>query len=80
MTTFVSPSVDSPAVNAKGTVNPSDRPIVASDISFGSKRHGRETIVEVVESAWLLEYCSTADVGLDCGFGDCMNVPFSRSI
>jgi hypothetical protein len=32
-TTFVSPSADNPAVNAKGTVNPSERPMTASEIT-----------------------------------------------
>lgn len=74
MTTLVSPSADRPAVNAKGTVNPSDRPIVASDMNLGSKRHGlSETtveVVEVVESAMVL-YGNCED---------CMNVPFSGSV
>lgn len=35
-TTFVSLNADSPAVRAKGTVNPSDKPIVRSDKTLGS--------------------------------------------
>jgi len=35
-TTFVSLNADSPAVSAKGTVNPSDKPIVRSDKTLGS--------------------------------------------
>jgi len=35
-TTFVSPRVDRPALRAKGTVNPSERPIMASDTIRGS--------------------------------------------
>ena len=36
MTTLVSPSAESPAVSAKGTVSPSERPMIASDITRAS--------------------------------------------
>ena len=36
MTILLLPRADSPAVRAKGTVRPSERPIVASDITRGS--------------------------------------------
>lgn len=36
ITTFVFPSADNPAVNANGTVNPSDNPIIASETVLGS--------------------------------------------
>ena len=38
MTMRVSPSADRPAVSANGTVKPSERPIVASEISRASIR------------------------------------------
>lgn len=38
MTTRVSPSAERPAVRAKGTVSPSESPIVASEIIRGSMR------------------------------------------
>lgn len=40
MTTLAEPSVERPAVRAKGTVRPSDRPIVALETMRGSR--GRE--------------------------------------
>lgn len=38
ITTFVLPIVDNPAVSAKGTVKPSERPIMASEMTLGSMR------------------------------------------
>lgn len=53
MTTFVSPKADRPAVKANGTVSPSERPIVASEINLGSKRQGRSEVRVDVESELL---------------------------
>ena len=36
MTTFVSPNAESPAVRAKGTVRPSESPMMASEITRAS--------------------------------------------
>lgn len=38
MTTLVFPKADNPAVNANGTVRPSDNPIVASEMTLASTR------------------------------------------
>jgi len=37
ITNLESPKDDKPAVNANGTVNPSDNPMMISDITLGSK-------------------------------------------
>ena len=63
ITTFVSPSVDRPAVRANGTVKPSDSPIVASAMV-----RGLTLIVDVCDLAavfsfvWLYDESKSCDV------------------
>ena len=53
MTTCVLPSADKPAVRAKGTVRPSERPMMASEMMRGSIRDEGDERVEVSGTIWL---------------------------
>jgi hypothetical protein len=63
ITTFVSPNVDRPAVSAKGTVRPSDSPIVASAMVRGLTFVVDLCDLEAVFSfVWLYAVSKSSDV------------------
>ena len=63
ITTFVSPNVDKPAVRAKGTVRPSDSPIVASAIVRGLTFVVEVCDLEVIfSSVWLHDESKSCDI------------------
>lgn len=61
MTTFVSPNVERPAVRAKGTVKPSDSPIVASAMV-----RGLTLVVDVCDPEAVFSFVWSYDESKSC--------------
>jgi hypothetical protein len=67
MTTRESPSADNPAVRANGTVNPSERPIVASDMIRASTLKPFKLLFASVFSVVVLDIWDSVSFALQRG-------------